>query len=129
MSFKEIISKIGEKNRERKEYIRKLDEQIRAEEIVTERKKSANQRELEGYMKELQEKEIKVQLEKMRKIRDDEINFGHNPLNEKNITNHVDWEVLKEKNMFKGKGRIMNQETCVLNSNKKLLNNSKWLLK
>jgi hypothetical protein len=111
MGFKEIISKIGEKQRERKALLRQVDDEFRVQKMVEDRQKSANERELERFMKEEREDMIKQHLEIMRKKRDKEIKFGHNPLDTPNITNHVDWEVLKERNMFMNNGNIfMNQE-------------------
>ena len=70
----------------------KMEEQMRAEEILTERKKSANERELERFFKENREENIKIQLEEMRKMRDDDIKFNHNPLDTPNITKSK-WEL------------------------------------
>ena len=114
MTFKEILQKIsgrGEDKEDLKEYIKELDKRTRAEEIVADRKKSANQRELERYYKEQMEQKIKEQLEDIRRKRQDDINFGHNPLNTKNVVSHTDWEVLKERSLFKNNGNMfMNQK-------------------
>ena len=60
---------------------------------------------------ELWESEIKNQLEYFRKKKEKEINYGHNPLNVKNVTNKCDWEVLKEQNLFnKNKNIFKNQK-------------------
>ena len=125
MGFKDIIQKMGEKQKNRKELLRKIDEQVRIEKIVEERQKSANQRELERYMNDNRENSIKQQLDIMRKSRQNEINFAHNPLNTKNIMKS-EWEVLKEKNMFsKTKSDLLNRERSVLKNNKNLLKNNR----
>jgi Sec-independent protein translocase protein TatA len=59
--FKEIIQNLGKGNKERKEKYKELDEDVRMHEMVEERKKSSNERELERYMKEEREKKIKEQ--------------------------------------------------------------------
>lgn len=100
MSFKDIIKRISESKKEKKELLEKMDTQMRIQMMLEERKKSSNERELERYLNEEREKMIKGRLEYMRKKRDRDINFNHNPLSVKNITNHTEWEVLKEKNMF-----------------------------
>ena len=104
MGFRDILKKAGEKARERKEMLKAADDELRIHKILEERQKSANQRELEGYMKEEYEKEVKERLDVMRKERDQDINFGHNPLDTPNITNSTEWEVLKERNMFNNRG-------------------------
>ena len=127
MVFKEILQKIGEKSREKKAMLSQIQEQMRAQKIAEDRMKSSNERELEGYMNEEREAQIKKQLEYMRKKRDEDIKFGHNPLNISNITNHVDWEVLKERNQFKGKGNIFSNQKFILKNNPKLMQNNQRL--
>jgi hypothetical protein len=121
MGLSDLIEKAREKSRERKELMRRMDDQMRAEEILSERKKSANERELDRFFKENREESIKVQLDQARKIRDNEIKFGHNPLNAKNVVTKTDWEVLKSKNLFKEtKSSILNQP-FIHKNNPKLL--------
>ena len=129
MGFSDVIEKIKERNQSRKDLIKDLDDKIRIEELVNERRKSSNQRELESYMKEDNEENIKVQLEKMRKIRKEDITFKHNPLDVKNITNHTDWQVLKEKNLFASKKNMFSNNEMVHKNNPNLLKNVKWLMK
>lgn len=123
------MDNIRGKGKEKKELLRHLQEQDRAETIVHERKLSANERELNRFLNEHREESIKEQLNEMRKERDNEIKFGHNPLDTPNITNHVDWEVLKERNMFKAKKNMFSNQPMIHRSNPKLLNNAKWLMK
>jgi hypothetical protein len=110
MSFKEIVQNLGSGGRERKEKIKELDEDLRFQKLVEDRQKSANERELEKYMKDDREKAIKKELEWVRKKRNHEINYGHNPLKTKNITNHSDFEILKEKNIFPNKNMFAHQK-------------------
>lgn len=123
MGFKEIIERLRGKSEDKdslKEYISDLDKRTRAEEIVMNRRKSADERELERDFKEEREKEIKRQLEIMRKRRQDDINFGHNPLNTKFIMGKSEWEILKEKNLFNSQGNIFsNQENIFVPKRRK----------
>ena len=109
--FKEALQSLTGKNKEVKERFKEAQVEDRINRTVEDRKKSSNERELERYMKEEREKEIKNQLEYFRKKKEKEINYGHNPLNVKNVTNKCDWEVLKEQNLFnKNKNIFKNQK-------------------
>ena len=102
MGFKEVLNRIKEKSQNRKEMTRQLDEQMLIQKLVTDRRKSANERELERYVDEDREENIKEVLEIARKKRQEDINFNHNPLHTKNIMK-AEWEILKEKNQIAGK--------------------------
>ena len=128
MGIKEFIAKMGEKKNSRKELIRKIDEQMRAEKLVEERTKSSNERELERFEKEDREERIKESLEYHRKKRQNEISFDHNPLNVKNITNHTDWEVLKEKNLFAGQRNMFVNQPSVLKGNPNMFKTNRKLM-
>lgn len=104
-----------------------MQEQDRMLELLEERKLSANERELNRYVKEDREKRIKEDLEYMRKKRQDDITYNHNPLNVKNITNHTDWEVMKEKNMFSNNKNMFANQEYIHKSNNKLLNSGNCL--
>lgn len=129
MGFTEILARARERKRAKKELISSMDERLRAEEILMERRKSSNERELEKFMDEEREENIKVKLEDMRRRRKDDISFNHNPLFVKNITSKTDWEVLKEKNLFKGKGSSILNQGFIHKNSSKLLKNEKWLFK
>jgi len=128
MGFKEIIDKIKERRDAKKELLRNADEQMRVQKIIEDRQKSSNERELERFMKEEREEQIRERLDFYRKERDEDIKFGHNPLDTKNITNHTDWEVLKEKNQFAGKGNIFSNHGSTLKDNKSILKNNLKLI-
>jgi len=129
MTIKDLINKFGGKENEKKELLKRLKSQDEVETIISERKKSANERELERYMDEDREKEIKERLEYMRKKRKHDIDFNHNPLKVENIMNKKSWEVLKEKNMFKNNKNIFSNQPFIFKSNKNLFKNNKKLLK
>lgn len=129
MGFTDLIRALGEKQRQRKELARQMEEQVRIKQMIEDKQKSANERELERFMKEEREEHIKEELAFYRKKRKDEIAFGHNPLNIKNITNHTDWEVLKERNLFAGKGNMFSNEATVMKNNPNLMKNNMRLLR
>jgi len=124
-----MIDNMRERSRERKEKFKQAEEQLRIEEMLQERRKSANERELEMFIKENREENIKLQLNKMRKLREDDIRFGHNPLNIPNITNKVDFEILKQKNLFKGKSNMFSNQNFIFKDNPNLLRNNMKLLR
>ena len=124
MSFKEILNKLNVKNKLKKERFKQLEEEKRFLEILENRSKSSNLRELEGYYNEEREKDIKEQLIKMRKNRQDDINFGHNPLDAENVIAKKGWEVMKENNIFKNNKNIFSNQEFIHKSNPNLLNNN-----
>lgn len=124
----EIFNKIKERKSDKKELIRRMDDQIRAEEILNQRRKSSNERELERFIKEDREENIKIQLDQARKMRDHDIKFNHNPLNAKNIMK-AEWEVMKEKNQFTGKSNMFSNQNFIHKNNPKLLKNNMRLMK
>ncbi len=128
MGVKEIIQNFGEKNRARKELIKRMSDQARFEKIVEDRMKSSNQRELERYMNEDREQLIKEHLEVARIKRQREIDFGHQPLNTKNIMK-AEWEVLKEPNQFSKKSDMFSNQNSIMKDNPNLLKSNNKLLK
>lgn len=128
MGISDLIERARERGRERKEMIRKMDEQIRAEETLSNRRKSANERELEQFMKEDREERIKFQLDHARKTREEDIKFNHNPLNVKNIMKS-EWEIMKERNMFKNKPSMFANQQFIHKNNPKLLKSNMRLMR
>lgn len=128
MGFKEVISKIGERQREKKELINNMSDQLRFQKLVEDRMKSSNERELERYQNEDREASIKEHLEYARKKRSDEISYGHNPVDAENIMK-AKWSVLKNKNQFKNVPNVCVGHKSVLKNDRKLLKNNKKLLK
>ena len=129
MGIKDIIRNLGERQREKKELINNMSDQVRFQKIVEERQLSSNERELNRFHEENREEMIKHQLEIERKRRDEDIKFAHNPLNTPNITNHTEWEVLREKNQFSDNNNIFVGQKSVLKSNKNLMKNNSKLFK
>ncbi len=127
MSFKDVLKKLGGSNNVRKQLLKQAQDEDRVMTTLEERKKSANQRELESYIKEEREKNIKKQLIITRKQRDDEMNFGHNPLGAENVIAKKGWEVLKEKNLFTNENNMFSNQEFIHKNNPNLLNNNQSL--
>jgi LPS O-antigen subunit length determinant protein (WzzB/FepE family) len=109
MGFKEILSKLGEHQRAKKELLREADEQVKIQRIVEERQLSSDERELLRYQRENRAKQVKAALEVARKERQNDIDFGHNILDTKNITNNSQWEIMKDRNIFvNSKSNLLN---------------------
>lgn len=123
MGFKEILENFGERNRQKKELFRQAEMQDRVQRIIEERKLSANERELNRFVKEEREEAIKEELALHRKARSDEIRFGHNPINTENIMK-AKWSVLKEPNMFSKRSNMFDGEASVMRDNPELLKNN-----
>ena len=58
-------------------------------------------------------------LEGLRKRRQEEINFHHNPIDAENITRRTKWEILKERNNNLNRNSILKQKNIFLKGRKK----------
>ena len=114
MTIKDMIDSIREKSREKKEVLRQMEIEDRARHLLEEKKMSANERELNRFMKENREEQIKTRLEEMRRARKDDIELNHNPLDTPNVTK-TGRELLKDKNLFAGKGNIFSANSLFRN--------------
>ena len=121
MAFKDILSRIGEKQRARKDLVHKAQEQLSIQKMLEEREKSANERELNRFQNEDRESQIKIALDEARNIRQRDIDFNHNPLDVQNITKEGDFQILKQKNIFAEKSDMFSNKGSILHSNSDLL--------
>lgn len=97
-----MIKEILEKLKKKRLAINDLSEQVRIQKMVEDRQKSANERELERFLSEEREKEIKLRLEQFRKQKKVE-SMENNILKGKNIfKGHK--SILKDKKLFSTKG-------------------------
>lgn len=103
MGILSFLKGLREKKNTDKEMFKEMEKQVRFQKMLDDRQKSCNERELDRLMNDERENTIKEQLTYMRKQRDNDIRFGHNPLDVKNITKDTNWHVLKEKNLFGNK--------------------------
>ena len=99
MSVMDLIRKMGERKKITKEKFKEAQENMKIEHMLEERQKSANQRELERYMKEEKESQIKYELDIIHKKQNHENWKGTNLLKQKSILTN-DRPILKEKNIF-----------------------------
>ncbi len=128
MAFKDILNRMGEKQRAKKVLFKKAQEQLGIQKMLDDRQKSANERELERFQNEDREEQIKIDLEEARKVRQKDISFNHNPLDLPNITGKGDFEVLKQRNIFAGRSTMFDNSGSMLHSNPNLLKNNMRLL-
>lgn len=96
-----LLRKGGEEKREFKERLKQVQQEDKIAELVEERKKSSNRRELERYMKEQEEEKIKQMLNKINKKRNQETWKSKNGILDKGTSILKDDKpILKEKNIF-----------------------------
>lgn len=126
MNVRDVLQRMKEKKEAKKQAFRQLQDSDQMQTLLIERKKSANQRELERFDREENEEIIKVALKIARKKRSDDINFNHNPLDAENIMK-AKWEVLKEKNVFAGKSNMFENNDFIHKNNKNLLRSGNML--
>ena len=104
----EVIRKMSGSNKEFKERFKEAQQQDKIHTTIEERKKSANQRDLERHFKEQDEARIKAALEKINKKRTkDSWKSEHQILAKGKSILADDRPILKEKNLFKGKGNSL----------------------
>lgn len=136
MGFKDFLNKLASKRKQSSLALNKALEEDRIEKIVEERKKSSNEREYERFLEEKRQEMIKEELKMMRKERQDDINFNHNPLDAPNITKETEFNVLREKNqfanqrnMFVGQPNIHKDDKNIFKNNGNVLKNNNNLFK
>jgi hypothetical protein len=88
-----ILKKFIEDYRQKRDKERELEEDVSIQKRVIEKQKSADERELEGYMEEMRRARISKQLEGFRKKKTNDIWHTNNFTNNKNL--------FKNKPMFK----------------------------
>lgn len=99
--LKNLISGLGKDKSEFKAKLKQAQEEDKIMNVIEERKKSANQRELERWHKEQQEKYIKEELDKIHKQNNKELWRSKNSiLAQKTNILKDDRPILKEKNIF-----------------------------
>ena len=95
---------LNKRKRDREEF-RNLQKQKRSGEILVERDKSANEREVERFVKTEREKQIKDTLERFRQIEKEELKQT-NALNAPNV--------IKDNNEILGTPSIFNRRSSIL---------------
>lgn len=97
-----IFGNMAQKIREKREMRSQMETQQRIVDNMEMKRLSPVEREYNKYQEEERQKALKSAVEKFRKARQHEINFGHNALDVKNVTNGKA-TVLKQKNIFRGR--------------------------
>jgi len=100
MSLMDAIRRMGERKKITKEKFKEAQENMKIEKMLNERAKSSNERELEKYMKDQRELQIKCELDKIHKKQNHENWKGNNPLKSQTSILKNDRPILKEKNIF-----------------------------
>lgn len=99
-----------------KEKFKAAQEEDRIANLIEERKKSANRRELERHFREKEESQIKEALDKIRKERNtDNWKTKKTILAEKTTILNEGRSILKEKNIFKGKDNMFTKQHAMRN--------------
>ena len=104
--IKELLANLKERKRERDEMMRNAKSREKIEQILEKRKMSANERELNRYIKEDREKRIKEMLEAKRREREAEATYSHNPINVPNVV-HDDPMLFRHKQLFIADGNTI----------------------
>jgi len=102
MGIKDFLERLRSKKAKYKEF----EEDMRVQEMYIEKKKSANERELERFQNEAREKVIKKELEKWREHDKEEYQYGHQILGVKNVFEKDKPTILKQKNLFTSKSNL-----------------------
>ena len=101
MGIMEIVRNWNDKKKEKSETFKKMQEQDKLENMLLERKKSSNRRELEKYYKDKEEAEIKKQLDIIHKQQNKDNWKSNSILTKGSSILKDDRPILKEKNIFK----------------------------
>ena len=101
MGLIDVIRRMSEKKSISKQKFKTAQEDLRIQQLLEERQKSSNRRELERYMHEQEEAKIKQTLDSIRKKQQSETWSGKNTLiNQKMNIMKNDNPILKQKNIF-----------------------------
>jgi phosphopantetheinyl transferase (holo-ACP synthase) len=101
MTLMDLIRKLSGKKAVTKQKYKEAEEDLRINKLLEERQKSSNRRELERYMKEKEEEQIKKALDKIRHEKTAESWSGKSSMmNQKMTILNNDRPILMEKNIF-----------------------------
>lgn len=97
----DVLKKYGKDKAELKSKFKQAEQEMKIQQMLEERQKSSNERELERYVKQEREKQIKNKLDKIRKIK-----------------TKASW---KDSSILDGGNKILNEDSSVLNGGKSIL--------
>ena len=103
MGLREILQKFTAKKEKLKEY----QEDRRVQQIAVEREKNSNERELERFMEERRQANIKLKLDEFRKQKQEEM-WKANLFKEEHKILDAGNPILKQKNLFALKSNMLN---------------------
>lgn len=106
MGVKEIISGILERQKAKKEKFKEMEEDYLLRKKLEDRMKSSNERELEKYLKDQREKQIKIKVDKIHKQQNHNMWHGNQILKSDYNILHDEKPILKQQNIFKGKANL-----------------------
>ena len=101
-----LIKGMGENKKELKQKFKDAQQDLKIQTMLEERQKSANQRELERYVKEQDEKEITMHLEKIRKKQRADTWKGKSILKSQKSILHEDTKILENDRPILGQKNI-----------------------
>jgi hypothetical protein len=108
-----LFNKTNENKAEFKEKFKQAQDEDKISNLIEERKKSSNRRELERYMREQEENKVKEVLDKIHKKQTQE-NWKSNDILKKGTSIlKDDRPILKEKNIFKGNTNMFSREHAI----------------
>lgn len=102
MGIREFLDRLRSKKAKAKEF----EDEMRVQERYYDKKKSADERELERFHEEHRQKQIKAELENWRKSKQEEIEFGHQILETPNMYSKEKSIIMKQKNLFNKKSNL-----------------------
>jgi hypothetical protein len=101
MAIMDMIRKFSGNKSETRSKFKEAQENLKIQQMIEERQKSSNRRELERYYKDKEEAQIKTELDKIRKKQQRDTWSGEGGiLREKTTILKEDRPILKEKNIF-----------------------------
>lgn len=114
MGLMNLLRKFSENKNIKKEKMKEAEDELRIRQTIEERQKSVNRRELERYLKENEEEQIKKMLEKERAKRQRELWSGKSSIinDKKNIMKDQN-QILKQKNIFKNETNIFTKKHLI----------------
>jgi len=93
--------------KERKAKSKNIEEDIRIHEKIIEKGKSANERELEGYLEESRQKQIKAQVDQFREQKKQEHWHSPTSIDTPNMFKKKDNSILNQPSLLKGRNMFL----------------------
>ena len=98
-----LLSDFIQRWKERKAKSKEIEEDTRIRERIIEKRKSANERELEGYLEEERQKQIKEQVEHFRRQKRDELWHSPTSIDTPNMFKKKSPNLLHQPSLLRGR--------------------------